>query len=599
MRFLSTLAASIIGTLVALGILVLFGFLLITAFVASADTTPSVQSNSVLTMEISGALPERVAPDPIAQALGDGPRYGVHDVRDALKKAAADDRIEGVLLKAHGVAPQWASLQEVREALLEYKDSGKPLYAYTGEYYSNEAAYFLNSTADSVFAAPEGFFEFNGFNLQSTFFADMLEKVGVEPTVIRAGEFKSAGEAFTRSNFSEENEEQLQAIVDGQHTVFLNAVAESRGTTTEELQRIKQESPTFTARQALDEGLLDGLLFEDEVMDLMRTRLNKSEDDDLNTITLSRYARTPASDAGIERGREGTVAVVYAQGGIVAGSDDSPFGGGQMLASADFTDTMRDAREDDQVDAVVVRVNSPGGSASASDAILREIALTQEEKPVVISMGDVAASGGYWIATATNAIVADPLTITGSIGVFGLHLNTSELLSDRIGLTFDQVQTAPLADFLSPTDALTDRERELFQAFVLETYSEFLEKVAEARGMTVEEVDAVAQGRVWTGADALEVGLVDELGGLSHAIDKAAGLVDLEPGTFRIRELPRQKTFVEQLAAGFETQAQALWTRVTGAPGQDLFQNNLRLLRETERMHGTVQARMPYDFTIQ
>jgi len=380
--------------------------------------------------------------------------------------------------------------------------------------------------------------------------------------------------------------------------VFLNAVAESRGTTAEALQRIKEERPTFTARQALDRGLLDGLLFEDEVMDQMRTRLNIGENDELNTITLGRYARIPASDAGLERGSEGTIAVVYAQGQIVPGSEDSPFGGG-MLASADFTETMRDAREDDRVDAVVVRVNSPGGSASASDAILREIALTQEEKPVVISMGNVAASGGYWIATAANAIVADPLTITGSIGVFGLHLNTSELLSDRIGLTFDQVQTAPLADFLSPTDALTERERELFQTFVMETYSEFLEKVAEARGMTVEEVDAVAQGRVWTGADALEVGLVDELGGLSHAIDKAAGLVELEPGTFRIRELPRQKTFVEQLAAGFETQAQALWTRVTGAPGQDLFQNNLRLLRETERMHGTVQARMPYDFTIQ
>jgi len=598
MRFLSTLAASIIGTLVALGILVLFGFLLITAFVASADTTPSVQSNSVLTMELSGALPERVAPDPFAQALGDGPRYGVHDVRDALEKAAADDRIEGVLLEARSVAPQWAALQEVRAALLEYKESGKPLYAYTGEYYSNEAAYFLNSVADSVFAGPEGFFEFNGFTLQSTFFADMLEKVGVEPTVIRAGEFKSAGEAFTRSGFSEENEEQLRAIVDEQHTVFLNAVAESRGTTAEALQRIKEERPTFTARQALDRGLLDGLLFEDEVMDQMRTRLNIGENDELNTITLGRYARIPASDAGLERGSEGTIAVVYAQGQIVPGSEDSPFGGG-MLASADFTETMRDAREDDRVDAVVVRVNSPGGSASASDAILREIALTQEEKPVVISMGNVAASGGYWIATAANAIVADPLTITGSIGVFGLHLNTSELLSDRIGLTFDQVQTAPLADFLSPTDALTERERELFQTFVMETYAEFLEKVAEARGMTVEEVDAVAQGRVWTGADALEVGLVDELGGLSHAIDKAAGLVELEPGTFRIRELPRQKTFVEQLAAGFETQAQALWTRVTGAPGQDLFQNNLRLLRETERMHGTVQARMPYDFTIQ
>lgn len=599
MRFLSTLAASIIGTLVALGVLVLFGFLLITAFVASADTTPSVQSNSVLTMELSGALPERAAPDPLAQALGDAPRYSVHDVRAALAKAAADDRIEGVILKARSVAPQWAALQELREALLEYKESGKPLYAYTGEYYSNEAAYFLNSTADSVFAGPEGFFEFNGFTLQSTFFADMLEKVGVEPTVVRAGEFKSAGEALTRTGFSEENEEQLRAIVDGQHTVFLNAVAESRGTSTEELQRIKDESPTFTARQAMDQGLLDGLVFEDEVMDMMRTRLNKDEGDDLNTITLDRYVRIPPSDAGLERGSDGTVAVVYAQGQIVTGSDDSPFGGGQSLASADFTETMRDVREDDRVDAVVIRVNSPGGSASASDAILREIALTQEEKPVVISMGDVAASGGYWIATAANAIVADALTITGSIGVFGLHLDTSELLSDRIGLTFDQVQTAPLADFLSPTDALSEREREVFQTFVMETYTEFLEKVAEARGMTVEEVDAVAQGRVWTGTDALEVGLVDELGGLSHAIDKAAELVDLEPGTFRIREMPRQKTFVEQLAAGFETQAQALWTRVTGAPGQGRLQDNLRLLRETERMHGTIQARLPYDFTIE
>ncbi len=599
MRFLSTLAASIIGTLVALGVIILFGFLLITAFIASADTTPRVQDNSILKMELTGAIPERVSPDPIAQALGDAPRYGLHDIREALEKAAADDRIEGVVLKAHSLAPQWAALEEIREALLTFKESGKPLYAYTGEYFSNESAYFLNSTADSVFASPEGFFEFNGFVLESVFFANTLEKIGVEPTVVRAGDFKSAGETFTRSDFSEENRTQLQTILESQNDFFMNAVADARGMSASDLQAIADDSPTFTARQAYDLGLLDGLHFQDEVMDMMKKRVGLDEDNDLHTVPLRRYVNVPASDAGIERGRDGEVAVVFAEGQIIPGRQQGPFGDEGTLASASFTETLRDAREDDRVDAVVIRINSPGGSASASDAILREIALTKEEKPVVISMGNVAASGGYWIATEADAIFADALTITGSIGVFGVHFNASELLSDHLGLTFDRIQTSPLADFLSPTQPLRAEERELFETFVGETYDAFLERVAEARGKTVEEVHEIAQGRVWTGTDAKDIGLIDEVGGLELAVARAAELAELEPGTFRTRELPRKKTFIEQLAASFETQARVLWARALGSPTEQKLHEHFEYLRQAEQMQGSVQARLPYDFTIE
>ena len=593
MRFFSTLVASVLGSLIALGFVIFLGFLFLAALAASSDTQPVVRSGSVLVMKLSGAIPEQVSHDSFNQAFGGEAAFDLYDVTRALQKAAVDDRIDGVWLQLHGVQTNWGTLQEVRAALIAFKESGKPLIASSGEYMMAEDEYFLASVADSVFASPEAFFEFNGLYLEVMYYKGLLDKLDVEPQIIRAGKFKAAVEPFLRDDLSEENEEQLAALLESQNKVFLDAVAESRGRPATDVQHLTEDPAFITATEAYEAGLLDGLLFEDEVVDLFKKRLGKDEGAKLRQVSIDAYVNVPASDAGIQTGNEGDIAVVYAVGTIMSGTS-----GNGVVGSATFNKAMRQARENDRVKAVVLRVNSPGGSASASDAMWREIDLTAKEKPVIVSMGDLAASGGYWIATAADTIVADPQTLTGSIGVFGVLFNLGPMFDNKLGITTDNVRTSAYADMFSGMRPLSESERALLQHAIQTTYNQFLKKVADNRGLDVETVDAISQGRVWTGQQALDLGLVDVLGDLDTAIAIAAEKAGLDEGTYRTRLLPRPKTFMEELNDVLSARVSQTWLTLRASPAERTLAKQVRLLEDLIEMHGTVQARMPMEITI-
>lgn len=599
MRFLSTLLASALGTLLALGLIAFLLFFFVISLALSTDTTPAVGSGSVLVVELDGGIPETIPNDPFAEAFGGLPAYDLRDLTRTLDMAAADERVEAVWLQVGGVSSSWAVLEEVRAALERYKASGKALYASADDRGMSEAGYFLASVADSVYGAPQSFFEFNGFYLTAEFYQGTLEKLNVEPQIVRAGRYKAAAEPFLRDDLSPANREQLGALLESQRVRFMETVAESRDTTPETLQRLTEESAVLTAEDAVAEGLLDALLYRDQITDRIKARLGVEADDDLRTLSVSRYADVPADDAGLTFAEDGTIAVVYAEGQIMSGDGDGVFGDDGMLYAEDLIEAMDEARTSESVDAVVLRINSPGGSAAASEAMRRAIERTAAVKPVVVSMGGLAASGGYWIATAGDPLIADPLTITGSIGVVSVLFDASGFFDDKLGVTFDQVSTSPYADLFSALQPLSEGERQLLERSTEQTYQAFLEKVAASQNLSTAQVDSLGQGRVWSGMQALEVGLVDSLGTLEDAVAVAAQRAGLGEGPYRTRTLPRPRTVLEELTRSMSTQARTAWTRWATTPAERTLLHQRRFLGLLAREHGTVQALLPYDLRIE
>ena len=593
MRFFSTLLASIIGSLVALVLVVFFGFLILAAIVASTDIEPSVQPGSVLVMSLSGTFPEYVSRDPVQTALLGNASVDSYDLKHALKKAAADKRIDAIWLQMRGVRASWGTLQEIREALVAFKKSGKPLYASSGEYMMTERDYFLASVADSVFASPEAFFEFNGLYLEVMYYKGLLDALEIDAEIVRAGEYKAAVEPYLRKDMSAENEEQLSTILESINSMVTGTIAGSRGHTHAELKQLAREAAILTAADAYEADLLDSLLFEDEVVALIKQRLEIDEDESLRRISLRSYIQTPDSKAGLSYGNDGQIAIVYAVGTIVNGTSDA---GRSVIGSSTFNKAMREARDSDRVKAVVLRINSPGGSATASDAMWREISLTAEEKPVVVSMGDLAASGGYWIATAADTIIADPQTLTGSIGVFGVMFNVGRTLDSKLGITTDRVRTSPYADMFSGMRTLEPQERALLTAAVNATYGQFVDKVAGSRGLDAAFVDEIGQGRIWTGQQALDLGLVDMLGSLDTAVEMAAEMAGLEEGQYRTRRIPRPKTFLEEFEDALMARATRVLDPVGAIPGVRQYKD---FLETTIAMQGAAQARMELEISIQ
>jgi protease IV len=590
MRFFSTLAASFLGTLAGLALLFVFALFFVFALASTSEQAPSVRPGSILVANLAGAYPETVSGDPFAQMFGGESPVDLHDVLRAFRMAAADDRIEGVWLRMGNVTESWASLQAMRRGIEEITAAGKPIYASSDNFFMAEDELFLASAADSIVLDPQSLFEFNGFSLQLTFFKRLLDRAGVNPQAVRAGRFKSAVEPYLRESMSVDNETQLQALVDGIETSFVDAIASARDLDGPSVRRMTRVGDLMTAQDAHEAGLVDLLAYDDQVEALFG--------EDIRKVTLRQYARSSPSSAGIRNGKDGQIAVVFADGTIVAGGRSGlPGMNDDTIGSRTFAKAMREARENDSIDAVVLRINSPGGLAPAADAMLREIELTRSEKPLIVSMGGLAASGGYWIAAAADTIVAEPLTLTGSIGVFGLMLDVSELMSDRIGITFDGVQTGPSADMMSGVRALSDAERLRLERSTDQTYERFLQIVAQGRGMTVEEVHRLAQGRIWTGRDALDRGLVDVLGGLDTAIGLAAERAGLEEDSYRVRELPLPPSFFEMFTESLETRAvrvaeSAFSSRAATLPGPvaSLLSDLNALLNMTEG----VQARLPY-----
>lgn len=600
MRFLSTLAASVLGTLIALvGLFLLLLFFFFALSLSASQTSP-VQPGSVLVVPLKGPIPERVADDRFAQAFADAPSYDLRDLQTALRNAASDDRIRGVWLQMKGTTANWATLEDVRNAVSTFREtSGKPVIASSADYGMGERDYFVASAADSVFAAPLSPFEWNGFSITQLFFEDALDRLNIEPKVVRVGEFKSAVEPFLRSDLSSENRTQLNALLDTQNERVKSAVAAARGVDASFLESLADESALLDAEGALEAGLLDGLRYEHEVLDRFQDASAMPPGASVPRIEIDTYAKVPAAESNVSFTGSGTVAVVYAEGSIVSGQTDNPFGSSsQSIGSETFIDAMESARTSSSAKAVVLRINSPGGSAAASEVMWHAVERTAQEKPVIVSMGDVAASGGYYIAAGADSILAQPTTITGSIGIYGLLFNARGLFENRLGITFDQVATSPLADLYSTVEPFSDRERRLLEQSLDRAYATFLKRVADGRGMTTDAVDEVARGRVWSGRDALEVGLVDQLGGLDDAIAVAGKAGGLGDGPYRTQILPRPKTFFEALNQELSGQAARAWMQWNTADWERHLRTQLRGVREVLSQNGTAQARLPYTIRI-
>lgn len=596
MDFFKTLIAATLGTIIAL--LLIFFIAIITISSTSQEPEPYVRSNSVLKISLSGTLPSHPPLNPFDELFNQksNDKVSLQTLKENLAKAKAHDNIKGIWLEIDFMAEDWANLQEAHRLISAFRDSSdKFIYASTNDIGYNEKGYYLATATDSIFSPPESFFEFDGFFNQVTFLDGAFEKLGIETEVIRHGKYKGAVEPLYRKELSKENEYQITQILDEVNTTFLNAVSSKTGRSSEELNDVLNGQPHLTSHFGHQEGLIDSLLYEDELANHIKQQIGVDESSSLQTISHGRYSKVSASAAGLNTpSTSDKIAVIYANGPIMPEiNSSSPFDNQQYITKKFMEDQLERIRDDEDVKALVLRINSPGGSGSTSDVIWRMLQETKKEIPVIVSMGSVAASGGYYIGMAGDTIVAEPTTITGSIGVFATKFNARKLFNDKLGITFDEVKTHEHADWLLPTRELSSSEKKAFQQYIDEFYQTFIGKVADARNMSVEEIDERAQGRVWIGADAQENGLVDELGGLDKALQIAADQADTED--YNIKRYPEPKTFYEVLMGSAATQAKALlgdsWFT---SPEAQKLQQQLSILKRRDAL-----ALFPYDINIQ
>jgi protease IV len=595
MGFLKSFLASLLAIFVSL--FLLFLFVLIMILSSQRETEPYVRNGTVLEVRMGSTLRELPPSDPFTMLFMDPSREPVtlRGLRNNLEKAAADDRIEGVWFKMNNISASWSNLIALRDEMLAFREnSGKFIYVSTDDIGFNEQSYFLATAADSIFSPPETFFEFDGFFIQAVFFSDMLEKIGIEAQIFRAGDYKSAVEPFYRRDFSEENEEQLQAIVDNVANTFLAAVSERTGMTREQLDARMNETPILSSRRAFEAGLIDVLIYPDDVKQRLENRVMENGGKELRTITYQRYNRVKRSTAGVkDPDTRNKIAVIHASGSIMPEFErESVFPSSEEnITYRNFSESLEAALEDDNVKAIVLRINSPGGAGSTSDLIWNKIREASKEKPVIASMGSVAASGGYYIAMAADTIVASSQTITGSIGVYGMALNMQELFNEKLGVHFDAVTSHDNALWITPDRPMSEAARRTFQAYIDDFYDTFLIRVAESREMTVDEVIQVAGGRVWTGVDALEVGLVDVVGELSTALSIAAEKAGIEE--YKIETFPKPKSIFDLFSGSAQAQIRKIFQ-----PSIKELENLDPLIHILTNDPRAVIARIPFDHTI-
>ncbi len=587
-QFFKFTFASALGFLLTFIVIILILFGVISASLSFAEKkTVLVSENAVLHMKLNYPINDRGVNDfnfaSFSSLMDES--MGLIDILENIEKAKQDDKIKGIYLDLRGIQAGLATIQEIRDALADFKESGKFIVSYS-EFYS-QTGYYMASVSDSVILHPEGDMMFKGINAEVMFFKDMLDKLDVEAQIIRHGKFKSAVEPFMMDHMSEANKEQTRTYVQSIWDKLVGDIGRDRNLDKAEINNIADKLLLQNADDAKELGFADLLLYEDEVMDLLKEKSEREDDDKPELVKLTSY-----KDAIVEELREtvpkNKIAVVFAEGSIQTEK------GSELTISSDVTAKhLRKARKDTTIKAIVFRVNSPGGSALASDVIWRETVLAAKEKPFIVSMGDLAASGGYYIAAGADAIIANPTTLTGSIGVFGMIPNMEGLLTDKIGLDFDNVKTNENAGFVSVNRPLTDYEREVLQKGVENTYEVFTSRVAEGRDMTMEEVDEIGQGRVWSGIDAKRIGLIDEFGGLMTALNKAAELAEIDQDDYRITRIPEKKDPV-----------QAIMDELTGRNSSAKMKSELgpfysyyEYLKELSEMQGT-QARLPYQITI-
>ncbi|MFK8181796.1 MAG: signal peptide peptidase SppA [Phormidesmis sp.] len=543
--FFKVAAASAVGTVVGLFTLLLLmglgAFSLVGVLLATGGSEPEMllEDDSILVVDLSTDIMDGVPAvgGALFDVYGAQRSVSLYGALEAISAAADDDKISGIYLKGSSFEGL-ATLKEVRAALSEFKDSGKPIWAYNTGF--NERDYYISSVANNLVLAPVGTMEINGFRSETQFLSNALKKYGVGVQVLRVGRYKSAIEPFTRAESSPEEKQQTQALIGDLWQDFLNTVASDRDITPQQLQTLADDVALIPPEQALEAGLVDKVGFYDDVLTELQA-LTGTEDDseeDLPQIQLADYAQMVASEKTANE--DDTVAIIYAEGEIVVGDAVVP----NVITSQGLAQTLREIRKDEDIKAVVLRVNSPGGSAVASEVIADEVKKLAAEKPLVVSMGNYAASGGYMISAPGAKILASPNTVTGSIGVYGLLLNFQEI-ANKNGITWDGVKTAKFADMQTASRPQTEAELKIQQGYVDTLYDRFTKIVAEGRDVSQARVKQVAEGRVWTGEDAISANLVDELGGLKDAIAIAAESADLED--FDVNEFPRLPSLEEQL----------------------------------------------------
>lgn len=587
-QFFKFMFASMLGTFLLMAISgIIFMAMLFTIISASQTEQSPVKKNSVLVMKLNERIYDRTSNNPFENidfnTMKSNASPGLSDILDEIKYAATDDRIKGIYLELSSINAGMATVEEIRNALLEFKKSGKFIVAYSEAY--SQTAYYLATTADQIYVNPEGMVEFKGLSAQLLFLKGLMEKIEVQPQIIRHGKYKSAIEPLISDKMSPANREQTTKYIMSLWDQMLKGISSTRKLEVATLNMLADSLSVTSGNSALKYKLVDDVKYKDEVLDELRTLLAIEKDDDISFISLSKYNKAISHDKS-EYSRN-KIAIVYAQGDIVGGDGDSKTIGSEKISMA-----IRQARQDSSVKAIVLRVNSPGGSALASEVIWREVTLAAKVKPVVASMGDLAASGGYYIACAATKIIASPNTITGSIGVFGVVPNLENLFKNKLGVTFDGVSTNKHSDHISVFRPMDKYETAVVQNDVENTYNTFIKHVAEGRNMTVAEVDSIGQGRVWSGADAKNIGLIDDFGGLTEAITLAATLAKLEK--YKVVDYPKQKDpfvqFIEQLS-GEETTS-ALLEKELGTT-YTIYQQ----AKSVTEMKG-VQARMPYEIIL-
>ncbi len=585
----------VLATVVGLLVFSLLGFVLLAglaAAIGSSGPSKTVAANSVLELKLDKPISERKESADFNPFGGAQATIGLVELRDVIRRAKTDDDIKGILLNLELVQGGMASLEEIRDALLDFKKGGKFIVAY--HEIASEKSYYLSSVADQIYLNPQGTLEFNGLSSEVMFYKRLFDKAGIEPYIFRVGSFKSAVEPFFRENFSDSARYQTVTYLNALNDHMLSQVAASRRIPLPRLHVISDSMLVHNAPDALRLHLVTKLGYFDEVQDYLRGKLGLKADKKPGLVTLSDYQEQDGqTDAnGVSSGNR--IAVIYAEGDIVTGRGSS-----DNIGSDKFAEAIRKARLDDKVKAVVLRVNSPGGSSLASDIIYREVVLTRKVKPIIASMSDVAASGGYYISMACDAIVAHPNTITGSIGVFGVLPNIQPLLADKLGITVDRVKTGLFSDLPTITRALSPFEKQQLQQEVNNIYADFTTKAAQGRHMPVARLRRIASGRVWSGTEGKKIGLVDVLGSYEDALKIAAARAHLKPGDYRVQRLPRQKTAIEKLLSRFtgddEDQA-AAQARALQAQLGPLYPA-VRQYQQLMQMRG-VQARLPYELEI-
>lgn len=582
MNFFKTFLA----TLLALTVFSVLSFLFLLLLLAglSASETVAVKPNSVLLLPLDARITEQQMPNPFEGFPGSSepPNVGLIQLKETINRASADPNIKGIFLTASYPIAGFATIEEVRNALQQFRQSGKWVVAYSE--IMSEQAYYLATAADKIYLNPEGELEFNGLTAEVSFFKKMFDKLEIKPEIFRVGEYKSAVEPFMLEKMSKENRDQLSELVNGIYDVIIHKIAESRGIDKIELREISDKMRVRNAKQALAYKLVDSLLYYDEVLSIIRERLNLQPDKKISFITYKKYQKSKSDEKNLSSNE---IAVIVADGTIVPGKADN-----ELIGSDTFTELIRKARENKRVKAVVLRINSPGGSFQASDVMWREITLTTQEKPVIASMSDYAASGGYYLAMGCDTIVSHPHTITGSIGIFSVLFDASGFLNNKLGITFDEVRTGEFGELITFTRPLTEAEKQVWQKRTDEVYEVFTSKAAQGRGVAMEDIKKVAGGRVWTGEQALQRNLVDVMGGLDEAIRLAAEAAGLG-SDYRVRYYPKAKSFAEQLltALGGDTEARHLKKELGN------YYPLYRQFLQARQLHG-LQARMPFELTL-